>query len=322
MPEMPAKPEIHFFVGKGGVGKSTVSALAAMHMSRCGLKTLLVSMDPAHNQRDLFESDFCEKPRKVSKTLSVKEVDAGFWADRYLSETQAQIRRTYVYESAFNLQKHFKVLRHSPGLEEYALLMAFEDILARGKGLHSIVFDMAPTALSLRFFSLPQISLTWLEELLTLRRLICQKKEIVSNIHSDGPARRKDRVEQTIGTLISRHTRLQQCFTDGGTHVHMVMNPDRLSFSEAVRIRQRLAGAGIEIDRVAVNKVKTDKGLAEIQRIFGPDRLSLLPTAVGELVGRQPLEAYVQLQGTTFDDFLPSTMPRSRADSCRNSSRS
>ena len=37
-------------------------------------------MDPAHNQCDIFEQDFSEKP-KVSETLMVKEVDTDFWIE-------------------------------------------------------------------------------------------------------------------------------------------------------------------------------------------------------------------------------------------------
>ena len=152
------KSELHFFIGKGGVGKSTTAALTAIYLARAGWKTLLVSLDPAHNQRDLFETDFSEKPKQVMRNLSVKEVDSDYWIARYLKETQKQIRRAYLYESAFNLQKHFKVIRFSPGLEAYALLLAFEEVLRReGRAMDVVLFDMAPTALSLRFFSLPSV---------------------------------------------------------------------------------------------------------------------------------------------------------------------
>ena len=174
------QPQIHFFIGKGGVGKSTVSALTALHFAQSGLDTLLVSMDPAHNQGDLFEVDLREKPRKILKSLHVKEVDVDFWIGKYLAETREQLRKSYLYQSAFNLQTHFKVLQYSPGLEEYALLMAFEAVLRQEADKDAIIFDMAPTALSLRFFSLPGITLLWLAELLKLRNLICQKKEIIS----------------------------------------------------------------------------------------------------------------------------------------------
>ena len=299
------KPDIHFFIGKGGVGKSTTSALAALYFARSGRKTLLVSMDPAHNQRDLFEADFSEKPKKMGQNLAVKEVDSDYWINRYLSETREQIRKTYIYESAFNLQKHFKVLQFAPGLEEYALLMAFENVLSHGSDRDVIIFDMAPTALSLRFFSLPGVSLVWLKELLTLRDLICEKKEIISKIRIGSCELERDRVKQKIGTLTARHTRLQQCFADDATHVHLVMNADRLSLSEAVRIHRQLSDIHIPIDRVVVNKLRTDDGIAAIAERFEPDRMSLLPMAANDLVGLAALQAYVEVQRAVFQGFMP-----------------
>ena len=54
---------------------------------------------------------------------------------------------------------------------------------------------MAPTALTLRFFSLPFITLIWLEELLTLRSQIYKKKEIISKIKIAGREIEQDRVK-------------------------------------------------------------------------------------------------------------------------------
>ena len=202
-------PQLHFFVGKGGVGKSTTSALTALFLAASGRETLLVSMDPAHNQRDLFETEFSEKPRPVRERLAVKEIDTGYWIRTYLKQTREHLSKSYLYQSAFNLQDHFKVLQFSPGLEEYALLLAFENVLASGKGKDVVIFDMAPTALTLRFFSLPAITLTWLGELLKLRNEICRKKEIISKIRIGACELERDRVKNKLETLIEGHTRLR-----------------------------------------------------------------------------------------------------------------
>ena len=105
-------PQLYFFIGKGGVGKSTTSALTAVHLAAGGRRTLLVSMDPAHNQRDIFDTPF-PKARQVAEGLSVKEIDTDYWVKRYLKQTRDQIRRSYTYQSAFNLQDHFKILQFS-----------------------------------------------------------------------------------------------------------------------------------------------------------------------------------------------------------------
>ena len=112
---MMASPQLLFFIGKGGVGKSTTSALSSVYLAARGHDTLLVSMDPAHNQTDLFEQDLTEKPMRTADHLLAKEVDSDFWIEKYLKDAQAQITRTYRYESAFNLQNYFNVLQFSPG---------------------------------------------------------------------------------------------------------------------------------------------------------------------------------------------------------------
>ena len=42
------------FTGKGGVGKSTISATTAVHHASQGKKTILVSSDPAHSTDDVI----------------------------------------------------------------------------------------------------------------------------------------------------------------------------------------------------------------------------------------------------------------------------
>ena len=137
-------PDIHFFIGKGGVGKSTTSALTALTLARSGRDTLLVSMDPAHNQRDIFQESFSEKPKLMMPLLAVKEVDTEYWIKTYLKDTESQLKKMYSYQSAFNIQGYYNVLKYSPGLEEYAMLLAFENMLLTETGREVIVFDMPP----------------------------------------------------------------------------------------------------------------------------------------------------------------------------------
>jgi arsenite-transporting ATPase len=294
------KPQLLFFIGKGGVGKSTTSALTSVYLASKPYKTLLVSMDPAHNQRDIFEQNFSEKPKAVSETLMIKEVDTDFWIEKYLKETTAQIKDTYKYESAFNLQNYFNVLQFSPGLEEYALLLAFEDTLHKYAGRDFIVFDMAPTALTLRFFSLPFITLIWLEELLTLRRQIYKKKEIISKIKFAGKEIEQDKVKAKLKSLIGNYEHLQEHFLSETTKVNLVMNNDKLSFSEAFRIRQKLADISIAIDRIVINKLAPDERTTEIENEFKEQKIGTLPLAPEGLTGYEVLKDYIAANREAF----------------------
>lgn len=297
------EPQLHFFIGKGGVGKSTSSALVSVYLAETARNVLLVSMDPAHNQRDIFERDFSEKPYPINRHLVVKEVDTDFWIEKYLKEAQNDIKRTYQYESAFNLQNFFNVLQFSPGLEEYALILAFKDIIHRFRERDYIVFDMAPTALTLRFFSLPFITLIWLEELLKLRRMIYDKKEIISKIKVGRKEIEQDKVKVKLEKLINNYEHLRRNFLSDATRINLVMNNDRLSFSEAYRIRGKLGQIGIAIDMVVVNKLSPGEPIDEIENEFREQQLMRLPAATAGLAGYEVLKEFVQANRKNFAHF-------------------
>jgi arsenite-transporting ATPase len=287
------KPELQFFIGKGGVGKSTTSAITSVHLSRNSRDILLVSMDPAHNQRDIFQQDFSEKPKKVDNHLAVKEVDTEYWIEKYLKETEKTIKQTYSYESAFNLQNYFNVLQFSPGLEEYALLLAFENIIHTSKEKDVIIFDMAPTALALRFFSLPFITLIWLEELLKLRDQIYSKKEIISKIKIGKKEIEQDKVKAKLECLINNYIHLRNHFLSDASQISLIMNNDRLSFSEAFRIKQKLMDIGINIDTLIINKSQNIEIPDEVRKEFHSQKTVLYPFSSKSLLGYKAINEYV-----------------------------
>ena len=178
-----------------------------------------------------------------------------------------------------------------------------------GAQMDAMVFDMAPTALTLRFFSLPTISLVWLKELLPLRELICRKKEIIATIRRGKGRLGQDRVTARIQALAERHTRLQRRFIDERTHMHLVMNADRLSLSEALRIRNRLEDLSINVDRVVVNKVRPGDGAAALAGQIESRRVAFLPLADDALVGLASLQTYAQRQQDALLESLPLHTP-------------
>lgn len=294
------KPQFLFFIGKGGVGKSTISALTSVHLANSGLDTLLVSMDPAHNQCDIFDTDFSEKPRQVIQHLLVKEVDADYWTKKYLQATEKQIKSTYTYQSAFNLQHYFKVLQYSPGLEEYALLLSFEDTIQRYKDKDIIVFDMAPTALTLRFFSLPFVTLIWLNELLKLRQTIYQKKEIISKIRIGKKEFEQDRVKSKLNMMIHSYQTLRDLFVSDITKITLIMNDDSLSFSEAIRIKQRLHDIGKSLHRVIINKAQHKEIPEKIRSEFTHQAIMMCPCSSKHLVGLQMITEFLKANKDIF----------------------
>lgn len=285
---------IQFFIGKGGVGKSTTSALTALKLAHRGHDTLLVSMDPAHNQSDIFQRRFSEKPTPVEHNLAVKEVDLDHWTATYLKDTQAQLKKAYSYQSAFNIQNYYNILKYSPGLEEYALLLAFENTLHTETKRDHIVFDMPPTALTMRFFSLPFITLIWLKELLKLRSQIYDKKEIISKIQFGKREIEQDKVKARLESLIDDHVHLQKHFAANGTRINLVLNNDPLSLAEAIRIRVKLGDIGMDIGQLMLNKIKRGEPIESITDQLNGYPVNRFPLYSGNLCGLESLEKYIR----------------------------
>jgi len=56
------------FTGKGGVGKTTTSAATAVLAARRGLKTLVLSTDPAHSLADAFGVPLGHEPTEIASS--------------------------------------------------------------------------------------------------------------------------------------------------------------------------------------------------------------------------------------------------------------
>ncbi len=237
-----------FILGKGGTGKSTTAALLALELASTGKKTLLVSLDDAHNQSDIFAQPFSHKPTDPVANLTVIQADRNLETERYLKSTISQVKHIFSYLTAFNLDHYFDVLKLSPGMEEYALVAAFEQFKSRYKSHDYIVADMPPTALSLRFFNLPALSLSWIGQLETLRNEIREKKQIISTIRLGKKTFEQDKILNRIREIQSRYTLLQEGFRDPDqSRLVVVSNPDPLSCAETRRIQTKLAHLSIPV---------------------------------------------------------------------------
>jgi arsenite/tail-anchored protein-transporting ATPase len=283
-----------FFLGKGGVGKSTSSSLTAVQLANCNKDILLVSMDPAHNQSDIFEKKFSEKPYRLKENLIVKEIEINYWIKKYLREIESHIKRTYSYLTALNIEKYFSVLKYSPGIEEYALLMAFAEIKDEFKKKDYIIFDMPPTALTLKFFGLPKLSLVWLEKLLALRNDIIKKREIITKVKFGNMEFERDKILNKINQQIVSYEEIKKIFEDKNkTIINLVMNPDKLSFSESELIREKLREFDLDITNIIINKYYEDFNMDHIRREFNYKKIQIFPVSDIPLIGIDILDDYL-----------------------------
>jgi arsenite-transporting ATPase len=283
-----------FYMGKGGVGKSTSAALNSLFLARKGFEVLLASLDPAHNQSDIFENQLSDKPKQVAPHLKAIEIDQDHWIKRYLKDVHNQINRTYSYLTSFNLEKYFKVIKHSPGLEEYALILAFRETNRKFSELDFLVFDMAPTALSLKFFNLPTLSLIWINHLLALRQEIIKKRELITKVRLMKKEIETDKVLSRIEDSIQEYTTLKELFEDPDrTKINLVLNPDLLSLAESKRIVEGLGAINISLSQVIVNKMEENSNMDHIDREFKGIPMLKAPFSETPLIGLDILTRFL-----------------------------
>jgi len=268
-----------FFIGKGGVGKTTSSAAVASYLSSLGYKTLIVSLDPAHNLGDVFMLKLKDEPKKIANNLFGMELDMEKLIKNYLRNLEESMKYMYRYLTVINLEKYFEVLSYSPGIEEYATLEAIREILQKGDEWDIIVFDTPPTGLTLRVLALPKIAKIWTEKLIDIRRKILDKRLTIEKIHGERkfviegkeyklPSKEED--DEVLKELRNYKSEvegvLESITDDAKTSVVAVMNPEMLALYETERARESLHKFKIPLNLIVVNKViKLDMDLPQLK---------------------------------------------------------
>ncbi len=284
-------------MGKGGVGKSTLSVLAALKLSLNGNRTRLVSLDPAHNLSDILEIDIGSKPKRIRDNLEAQEVDVDDWIRRYLKGIEKQLQSSYRYLSSLNLDKQFSTIKLAPGMEEYGMLLAMQDIIDKSKGFEYIIVDMPPTGLALRFFNLPRLSILWLEKLLELRKEILQKKEIIHKVRVGRSEWNDDKLSLNLEKQLQFYKKINTHWQKDFTSVNIVLNDDELSLREAQRLEKRLNEIEVYSSSFIINKCGNGNSVGDSKN-FAITNYDTVPQSSFILRGIKNLELF--LQKTSF----------------------
>ncbi len=256
--------KLAFFLGKGGVGKTTLSSAAAYRLSASGKRVLICSLDPAHNLGDLFCTRLADEIRPIRENLDGWEIDLSEWVRRYLEESRKEIKDAYRYNAVIDLEAYLDIMKYSPGTEEYAVLWAIEHIYETQGPLYDvIIFDTPPTALTLRFLAMPAISGMWIKELSGLRQTILEKRRVLLKLNPEASVlggtvkKEEDPIYKKLGGIHRRLEKLSRLFSEE-SYISVVLNPDELSFAESLRIREELSKLSVPISSLCYNKFLVD----------------------------------------------------------------
>lgn len=144
--------KFYFFSGKGGVGKTTMSAASAINYANQGKKTLIITTDPASNLADVFEQPIGHQVTAISNVpnLFAMELDPDKATSEYKDKTLSPLRDLIPLESYKVLEEQL----NSPCTAEMASFDRFTDFLEK-PDFDIVIFDTAPTGHTLRLLELP-----------------------------------------------------------------------------------------------------------------------------------------------------------------------
>ena len=303
---------ILLFTGKGGVGKTTVAAATALRCADQGLRTIVLSTDPAHSLADAFEVHLDSQPRKIDGDLWGQQLDA----TERLEETWGDVQRYLValldWSGAGAIEA--EELAVVPGLEE---IFALADIKAYAESgdWDVVVVDCAPTAETLRLLSLPEILGWYMDRVFPAGRNVTNLVRPILSRLTNLPIA-GDEVFGALRRFYERLDGVKELLTDPElATVRLVVNPERMVIAEARRTATYLSLFGYTVDAVVANRLLPDdvtdpwfkawkeahaEHLEAIEDGFAPVPVLKAELAAEELLGAARLRAFADtLYGAT-----------------------
>ncbi|MEA2562044.1 MAG: arsenite/tail-anchored protein-transporting ATPase [Acidobacteriota bacterium] len=277
---MPALPPFRFFGGKGGVGKTTCAAAAALASAESGHRILIVSTDPAHSLGDALSVPLSAEPQTLSTrsgTLLAAELDVERALDRWLGERRETLRKIAERGTYLDQEDVDRLLGLSlPGADELAGLMELTR-LARESGARETVVDTAPTAHTLRLMEVPGL----LQRFAGILDALGERHRILSESFGHG-GRQPDLTDELIAEIEEEGREMGELLRDPArASFAWVLLPEALAIAETRDALNTLDEAGIPVSEVIVNRVAGHPGemeaIAEIRDVFGDRNLRFLP---------------------------------------------
>ena len=307
-------PRTILYTGKGGVGKTSVAAATALQIARSGLRTVVLSTDPAHSLSDSLETELGALPTPVADNLWGQEVQAEVELERHWNAVQRWLGGVLSDRGVDRILA--EELTVPPGMDEIFSLLQLKRHHESGE-FDVIVVDCAPTGETLRLLSFPEVAKWWLEKVFPWEKRLMTAARPIARTMLDMPLPGKDvfsEVQDLVGNLIDMSGILRD---RSRSSIRLVMNPDRMVIKEAQRTFTYLNLYGYLTDAVVVNRVFPEdveggyfaawrehqqEQMEFVEQAFAPVPVLRAPFFEQEVVGPAMLE---RLGDAVFDKRTP-----------------
>lgn len=240
------------YTGKGGVGKTTVSAATALRAAELGYRTIVLSTDPAHSLSDAFAVQIGSEPQKLRENLYGQEIDVRREIASNWGRIESYIKTLLESQGLDELMA--EELATLPGMEELFSLLRLIDFKKEGR-YDVVIIDCAPTASTIRLLSFPEIFQWYMDKFFNIGRKIAKIVRPAAEKLTRIPFPR-DEVYGAIEQLYLKMIKIKELLMDNKvTTIRLVINPEKMVINESQRAYTYLNMFGFTVDALIVNKV-------------------------------------------------------------------
>lgn len=298
------------FCGKGGVGKTTSAAAAAVCLAELcpERKILVVSIDPAHSLGDSFDCSLGPERTLIGGThnLWAVEMDPPGLMKHFKQKHRRQIKRIIERASILHQVDIKEFLSFSlPEMDEMMTFMEIAGMLQstwdKPSDFDLIIMDTPPTGHLLKLLSALASMDKWVDVF---------NAALNRYFYFRGSPKKSDFVNQFVENMRSGLERVSLLLKNAREAEFVpVMIPESLSISETEDLLAALEERQIPVSSLIINRVPEDGGcpfcspraeaqedpLAEIDEKFGRYNLIRLPLFPHEIRGKESLAGLAEI---------------------------
>lgn len=242
-----------FVGGKGGVGKTTVSAALSVLFTKRGKKVLIISTDPAHNLSDAFNQKIGKQPTQIKgfENLFGLELDP----EKDMNNIDKLNEILHVEEKS-KVEGLFKTMENTfPGIDEANNLKYIANLLDN-KDYDLVIFDTAPTGHTLKLLEMPIVIGKSMEKIMELKLQFSPLIDSVGGVLGPEFDQKLTKFFTKMNELKDFMQKISDRFKDAEkTTFIAVCIPEFLSVYETERLAESLFKENIDIRNLVVNQV-------------------------------------------------------------------
>lgn len=249
---------IILYTGKGGVGKTSISAATAVKLAREGKKVMIMSTDQAHSLGDSFGVLLNGIPQTVAPNLDALEIDVVDENEKAWGNFKGFFKELLTSRAEGGIEA--EELLVFPGLEELFALFKILEIYENDQ-YDVLIVDCAPTGETLALLKFPELFGDVISKALPMKRKAAKIARPIVKTLTKLPMP-KDEVFDDFERLMDKLERLQALMLNKDiVSLRIVTTPEKIVISETKRNFTCLHLYNYNVDAIIVNKVYPEEAL-------------------------------------------------------------